>query len=94
MPRYFDITKMQLVFIQVKISPRETWHMVEGGVNLNQLRMSVQCQNPTVDLYRFAGNLINIGQSNTSSLNIDNLLLRDSGLKDTDYIYGYYILLI
>ena len=75
----------------MKVSPKET-RECSSLDKLDSLRAMVECQNPDVNLYRFLGNLTTYGNDSQSSvvtsLSLDNLLLRGSRLKDTDFIYG------
>lgn len=53
----------------------------------------MEYQQPTVNLYRFAGTMTvyQAGRDRdpeTTSLGLDNILLRGCRLKDTDYVYG------
>lgn len=55
------------------------------------MEATVTCQHPSSDLYAFHGKLqINNGTNEIANghLTINNLLLRGSRLKDTDYIIG------
>ena len=70
-------------------------------IALDGLRAYIECQQPTVNLYQFIGKLT-VYSSNqpqpatprasvkSEALGVDNLLLRGSRLKDTDFIYGNY----
>ncbi|XP_014470440.1 PREDICTED: probable phospholipid-transporting ATPase IF [Dinoponera quadriceps] len=51
---------------------------------------TITCQHPLADLYTFFGKLeVNNGNEITSGhLTIDNIMLRGSRLKDTDYVIG------
>ena len=50
----------------------------------------ITCQPPLADLYTFHGKIKINEDDETSSgpLTVDNILLRGSGLKDTDYVIG------
>lgn len=54
------------------------------------MEATITCQHPLANLYTFHGKLeINSGSEMTSGhLTIDNLLLRGSRLKDTEYVVG------
>lgn len=54
------------------------------------LNAVITCQHPQADLYSFHGKIdVNMGSETMSrSLTIDNVLLRGSRLKDTDYVIG------
>lgn len=54
---------------------------------------TITCQHPLADLYTFFGNLeINDGNTMVNGhLTINNLMLRGSRLKDTEYVVGYAI---
>ncbi|XP_072764277.1 phospholipid-transporting ATPase IF isoform X2 [Anoplolepis gracilipes] len=54
------------------------------------MKATITCQNPLANLYTFHGKLeINSGNEMTNGhLTIDNLLLRGSRLKDTEYVVG------
>lgn len=55
------------------------------------IEATITCQHPTSDLYGFYGHL-EIHNSNqeysSTHLNIENMLLRGSKLKDSEYIIG------
>ena len=54
----------------------------------------IECEQPTEKLYDFVGrmniadNLESLRDNNPRPLNSDNLLLRGTRLKNTDYVYG------
>ena len=53
----------------------------------------VECENPNDMLYRFEGTL-RLGGTNKDTivpLNTDQMLLRGSSLRNTDYIYGIVV---
>lgn len=54
------------------------------------MQATITCQEPLANLYTFHGKLeINDGDKTTSGhLTIENLLLRGSRLKDTEYVVG------
>lgn len=54
------------------------------------MKATITCQHPLANLYTFHGKLeINSGSEITNGhLTIDNLLLRGSRLKDTEYVVG------
>lgn len=54
------------------------------------MEATITCQHPLANLYIFHGKLeIKNGDETTSGhLTIDNLLLRGSKVKDTDYVVG------
>lgn len=54
------------------------------------MQASITCQQPLTNLYTFHGKLeINDGDKTTSGhLTIENLMLRGSRLKDTEYVIG------
>lgn len=54
------------------------------------MQATITCQQPTANLYTFHGKLeINDGSETTSGhLTIENLMLRGSRLKDTEYVVG------
>ena len=50
----------------------------------------IECENPNEMLYKFEGNLqMNSGM--TIPLSVDQILLRGSSLRNTDYIYGIVV---
>lgn len=51
---------------------------------------SVDCENPNDMLYRFEGNL-ELNGGNLVSLGPDQILLRGSSLRNTEYIYGLVV---
>jgi len=60
---------------------------------LEELRAHIEYQQPNVNLYQFVGTLTVYPEDRreeptTTSLGLDNILLRGCRLKDTDYIYG------
>ena len=63
------------------------------------MKALIECERPSVNLYSFVGNMTVYSESGSSDsdvsgltfpLYLDNLLLRGSRLKDTEYIYGTY----
>lgn len=54
------------------------------------MEATVTCQHPLADLYTFHGKLEinNDNEVSNGHLTIDNLLLRGSRLKDTEYVIG------
>ena len=59
---------------------------------LDELRAHIEYQEPTVNLYQFVGTMTGYtnGQerTTTTSLGLDNILLRGCRLKDTNFVYG------
>lgn len=57
------------------------------------MEATITCQHPLPNLYTFHGKLEINNESEMMSgrLTIDNLLLRGSRLKDTEYVVGYAI---
>lgn len=60
---------------------------------LQDLRGAIECEQPTVNLYEFKGNIKVFPADDTETiemapLGLDNILLRGARLKDTEYIYG------
>lgn len=60
--------------------------------HFDNLHSTIECQQPTADLYRFIGR-IHFNQSDgaahiTCPLGPDNVVLRASSLKETPFIYG------
>lgn len=67
------------------------------GLEIDEIvSMTLTCILPIAGLYTFEGKVeATVGQADSSNqesrngpLGIDNILLRGSRLKDTDYIYG------
>lgn len=59
--------------------------------SLSNFNATIECEQPTTDLYKFIGNLnINGGNGNhvARPLGPENVLLRGSRLKNTPYVYG------
>lgn len=53
------------------------------------MEATITCQNPLADLYTFHGKLeINGSEGSNGHLTINNILLRGSRLKDTEYVIG------
>ncbi|XP_011879867.1 PREDICTED: probable phospholipid-transporting ATPase IF isoform X2 [Vollenhovia emeryi] len=53
------------------------------------MRASITCQQPLANLYTFHGKLeVNDGETTSGHLSIENLMLRGSRLKDTEYVVG------
>lgn len=62
-----------------------------GEVMRKMFRESrVECENPNELLYKFEGNL-HMGGGVTVPLSVDQILLRGSSLRNTDYIYGIVV---
>lgn len=77
--------------IQVKLCPKLTRELTEPDL-LDGLRAHMEYQQPTVNLYQFVGTLTvypdDQDETVTTSLGLDNVLLRGCRLKDTDHVYG------
>ena len=56
------------------------------------LQSVIECQQPTADLYKFVGRIhftnANSGSKVTCPLGPENVILRGSKLKETQFIYG------
>jgi len=62
--------------------------------DLEKFKARVECDPPSVDLYTYNGKVeIQCGDKNgnAEALDADNLLLRGSKIKNTEFIYGKYI---
>ncbi|KAI7750020.1 hypothetical protein M8C21_000888 [Ambrosia artemisiifolia] len=57
--------------------------------SFHQFKAMVKCEDPNEDLYSFVGSLTY--NNNQHPLSLQQLLLRDSKLKNTEYIYGVVI---
>lgn len=66
---------------------------------LGELRAHLEYEQPDVNLYQFIGQLIVYSNDKTSedsktdALGMENLLLRGARLKDTDHVYGNFLVL-
>ena len=68
----------------------ETKHL-QSDSSFQTVNAKIECQQPIIDLYRFVGRIVvtrDDGESETQSLNAQNVLLRGSRLKNTPYVYG------
>lgn len=57
--------------------------------SFHQFKAVVKCEDPNEDLYSFVGNLSYNGQQ--LPLSLQQILLRDSKLRNTEYIYGVVV---
>ncbi|KAI8533695.1 hypothetical protein RHMOL_Rhmol10G0029200 [Rhododendron molle] len=57
--------------------------------SLQKLEAVIKCEDPNEDLYSFVGSLCYNGQE--LPLSLQQILLRDSKLRNTDYIYGVVV---
>ncbi|KAJ0803482.1 putative P-type phospholipid transporter [Helianthus annuus] len=57
--------------------------------SFRQFKAVVKCEDPNEDLYSFVGNLSY--NNNQHPLSLQQVLLRDSKLKNTEYVYGVVI---
>ncbi|KAE9449131.1 hypothetical protein C3L33_18968, partial [Rhododendron williamsianum] len=57
--------------------------------SLQKLKAVIKCEDPNEDLYSFVGSLCYNGQE--LPLSLQQILLRDSKLRNTDYIYGVVV---
>lgn len=60
---------------------------------LEKFKARVECDPPSVDLYTYNGKvemLCGDKKGEAEALDADNLLLRGSKIKNTEYIYGIY----
>jgi phospholipid-translocating ATPase len=61
---------------------------------LEKFKARVECDPPSVDLYTYNGKvelLVGDKKGEAEALDADNLLLRGSKIKNTEYIYGIYM---
>lgn len=80
----------------MKYSSKAT-RVYDNPVKLEELRALIVCERPSVNLYKFVGNMTVYSEPNGASgvtmpLHIDNILLRGARLKDTEYVYGNALL--
>ncbi|XP_027122833.1 putative phospholipid-transporting ATPase 9 isoform X1 [Coffea arabica] len=74
--------------LKLKQALQATSYLNEDSA-FKDFRGIIRCEDPNANLYSFVGNLDVAGQRYPLTLN--QLLLRDSKLKNTDYIYGVVI---
>lgn len=74
--------------LKLKQALQATSYLNEDSA-FKDFRGLIRCEDPNANLYSFVGNLDVAGQRYPLTLN--QLLLRDSKLKNTDYIYGVVI---
>nr|GEV50343.1 putative phospholipid-transporting ATPase 9 [Tanacetum cinerariifolium] len=67
----------------------EATSMIHDDSNFNDFRATVKCEDPNASLYTFVGTMEY--QEQQHALSPQQLLLRDSKLRNTDYIYGAVI---
>ncbi|KAL0484641.1 phospholipid-transporting ATPase, partial [Acrasis kona] len=63
---------------------------IRNAEDASQLRATVSCEQPNGRLYSFEGS-ISIDNKSRSPLDVDNLLLRGSSLRNTDWIIGVVV---
>ncbi|KAL7590086.1 hypothetical protein Lser_V15G37034 [Lactuca serriola] len=63
--------------------------MINDDSNINSFKATVKCEDPNASLYTFVGTME--FQEQQYALSPQQLLLRDSKLRNTDYIYGVVI---
>lgn len=51
----------------------------------------VYCESPNDRIYKFDGNMRSLNLPKEVSLSADNILLRGSSLRNTEYIYGVVV---
>ncbi len=77
--------------LKIKCADKEM-HQMFGEINkMIYIDGIVSCEKPNNAIYKFEGAAEFSGIKNKISLSIDNLLLRGSSLKNTEYIYGITI---
>jgi len=54
---------------------------------MQRINGKISCEKPNNAIYKFEGNII-LDETEKISLGADNLLLRGSSLKNTEYVYG------
>ena len=54
----------------------------------NKINGNIQCEKPNNSIYKFEGSIQLSGVDKMISLGVDNMLLRGSKLKNTEYIIG------
>lgn len=74
--------------LKVKRSPEVTLPLDDNG-SFKDFRATIQCEDPNPNLYSFVGNFEYDHQ--VFSLEPNHILLRDSKLRNTTYIYGVAI---
>ncbi|CAH1412999.1 unnamed protein product [Lactuca virosa] len=62
---------------------------LNNDTSFHQFKAMVKCEDPNEDLYSFVGSLSYNGQHHPLSL--QQILLRDSKLRNTEYVYGVVI---
>lgn len=67
----------------------EATSMIHDDSNFSNFRATVKCEDPNASLYTFVGTMEY--QEQQYALSPQQLLLRDSKLRNTDYIYGAVI---
>ncbi|KAL1216326.1 putative phospholipid-transporting ATPase 11 [Cardamine amara subsp. amara] len=72
--------------LKVKQSLEVTSSALHEDSDFKDLKAVVRCEDPNADLYTFVGTLD--FEQQKSPLSIQQLLLRDSKLRNTEYVYG------
>lgn len=67
----------------------ETTLLFEDGESFKDFKATIRCEDPNPDLYNFVGNFEYAHE--VIPLNTNQILLRDSKLRNTSYIYGVAI---
>ncbi|KAL9646480.1 hypothetical protein ABK040_006474 [Willaertia magna] len=73
--------------LKIRRAKPETMDLVSTSV-LENTRMTVECEKPNNRLYKFEGTLILEDQGRKIALDPEQVCLRGSSLRNTDYIHG------
>jgi len=72
----------------MKSAEKDLHNIFQGEEHLAQLAGFVKCEKPNNAIYKYEGTIQIPQKQSAISLGADNLCLRGSTLRNTDYIYG------
>ena len=74
--------------LKTKQTNKEVESVFITDEDFNKLDGYIQCEKPNNAIYKFEGVIKMPQTQNIVPLNVENLLLRGSSLKNTEYVYG------
>jgi len=77
--------------LKVKAAEKDLQAVFKDEKELGHLAGHVRCEKPNNAIYKFEGTIQIPQRRKMISLNVDNLLLRGSRLRNTDYVLGVAI---
>ena len=81
--------KKRLIFYpKIKNVQKDLNGMIKRESDFGRLEGQINCELPNNAIYKFEGNIEISTMPNRISLGADNMVLRGSSLRNTEYVYG------